>query len=74
MDDLEAAGLIRQQGRRTGGLGQPATLYCINPQGAYAIGANVGRQDLQLLLMDFGGEVIEKYPTNLTCRMRIFIR
>lgn len=60
VDDLAAAGLIREQGRRTGGLGQPATLYCINPQGAYAIGANVGRRDLQLLLMDFGGEVIEK--------------
>jgi predicted NBD/HSP70 family sugar kinase len=60
IDDLEQAGLVRQQGKRKGGLGQPSTLYAINPQGAYSIGVNVGRRDIQLLLMDFGGVVIEK--------------
>ncbi len=57
VDDLEQAGLVRQLGRRTGGLGQPSTLYGINPAGAYAIGVNVGRRDIQMLLMDFGGAI-----------------
>lgn len=60
VDDLEAAGLVRAEGRRLGGLGQPSTLYAIDPKGAYSIGVNVGRRDIQLLLMDFGGTVLHK--------------
>lgn len=60
IDDLEVAGLVRPEGRRLGGLGQPSMLYTINPQGAYSIGVNVGRRDIQLLLVDFGGVVIKK--------------
>ena len=60
VDDLEAAGMVQQMGKVQRGLGQPSTMYAINPQGAYAIGANVGRSDVQLLLMDFAGTVIGK--------------
>lgn len=67
IDDLDAAGLVRQQGRRLGGLGQPSMLYTINPQGAYSIGVNVGRQNMQLLLMDFGGVVIKKIAHEFDC-------
>lgn len=58
IDELDRTGLIARTGRRLGGKGQPSTLYAIEPQGAYSIGVKVGRWDLELLLMDFGGEVI----------------
>jgi predicted NBD/HSP70 family sugar kinase len=60
IDDLEQAELVRRQGLRTGGLGQPSMLYAINPRGAYAIGVNVGWRDVQILLMDFGGTIMER--------------
>jgi len=66
VDDLEAAGLVQQMGKVQRGLGQPSTMYAINPEGAYSIGANVGRSDVQLLLMDFGGTVIGKVAHEFT--------
>lgn len=60
IDDLEAAGMVEQKGKIQRGLGQPSTMYAINPTGAYSIGVNVGRSDIQVLLMDFGGSVIGK--------------
>ncbi len=35
VDDLEQSELVIREGRRLGGLGQPSTLYAINPAGAY---------------------------------------
>lgn len=60
VDDLEQAGLVMREGRRTGGKGQPSTLYVLNPRGAYSIGVKVGRRGVELLLMDFGGRVLHK--------------
>ncbi|HOY24225.1 MAG TPA: ROK family transcriptional regulator [Cellvibrio sp.] len=60
IDDLETAGMVEQKGKIQRGLGQPSTMYAINPTGAYSIGVNVGRSDIQVLLMDFGGSVIGK--------------
>lgn len=60
IDDLEVAGMVEQKGKIQRGLGQPSTMYAINPTGAYSIGVNVGRSDIQVLLMDFGGSVIGK--------------
>jgi len=60
VDDLEQTGLVRREGRRLGGKGQPSTLYALNPHGAYAIGAKVGRRGVELLLMDFGGRTQHK--------------
>lgn len=60
IDDLETAGLVEQRGKLQRGLGQPSTMYGINPKGAFSIGVNVGRNDIQILLMDFGGNVIGK--------------
>lgn len=60
IDDLEVTGLVEQRGKLQRGLGQPSTMYSINPKGAFSIGVNVGRNDIQILLMDFGGNVISK--------------
>lgn len=58
VDELEQSNLIIRRGRRVGGQGQPSTLYSIDPKGAYSIGVKVGRHNMQLLLMDFGGAVL----------------
>ena len=60
VDYLDNVGLVVKSGRRLGGIGQPSTMYVINPTGAYSIGIKVGRQDIELLLMDFGGSILEK--------------
>lgn len=60
IDDLDRVGLVSRRGRRLGGKGQPSIMYSIDPQGAYSIGVKVGRSDLEMLLMDFGGEVIAR--------------
>lgn len=64
IDDLDSVGLVFRRGRRVGGKGQPSMIYSIDPRGAYSIGVKVGRSDLEMLLMDFGGEVIARlsYP------------
>ncbi len=61
VDDLEHAALVVREGRRLGGLGQPSTLYSLNAAGAYSIGIKIGRRDLELLLMNFKGTVLESY-------------
>ena len=60
VDSLDNTGLVAKGGRRLGNIGQPSTMYVINPKGAYSIGVKVGRQDIELLLMDFGGAILEK--------------
>ena len=37
---------MRPVGKRTGSRGQPATLLCLNPEGAYAIGVKLGRRSV----------------------------
>lgn len=60
VDEMEAEGLVMREGRRLGGKGQPSTLYAIDPKGAFSIGIKVARRELELLLMDFGGTIVEK--------------
>lgn len=57
---LEQQHLIRSLGKRSGGRGQPATLLALNAGGAYSIGVKVGRRSLAALLVDFGGEILER--------------
>lgn len=66
IDDLEQAGLVEQRGKIQRGLGQPSTMYALNPKGAYSIGVNAGRNDIQILLMDFCGNVLSKVAHEFT--------
>ena len=56
--ELEAAGLIRSEGKRQGDRGQPATLIGLAPDGAYSLGVKIGRRSLDTILVDFAGKVI----------------
>lgn len=61
LDDLEGAGLLKRgAARRGGGRGQPATPIYANPEGAYAIGAEIGWERIEVALTDFTGRVVER--------------
>lgn len=60
VQELEAAGLIRSDGKRQGDRGQPATLLRLDPGGAYSVGVKIGRRSLDTILVDFSGRVIEQ--------------
>ncbi|KUR70943.1 hypothetical protein AQZ52_13470 [Novosphingobium fuchskuhlense] len=50
-------GLLRTAGMQRGGRGQPATRLVINAEGAHAIGINVDRDHITMVLADFAGTV-----------------
>ncbi len=56
VDELETGGLLVPAGKRTGGMGQPATIYRINGARGYTVGVEVGRSGLTLVLLNFDGE------------------
>jgi len=53
--------LLQISGKRhEGQRGQPATLYKLNPSGAYGIGVRVDRTWIQSVLIDFDGSVLSR--------------
>lgn len=54
---LMARNLVRENGRRRGGRGQPATEIAINPDGGFSIGVNIDRDHLSVVLIDLSGAV-----------------
>lgn len=57
VDELEAAGFVKQIGKRFGQRGSPSILYRLAPERIYSIGIKVGRRALEAVLVDFAGEV-----------------
>ncbi len=57
VDKLAEAGLVQKTRRRMGGVGQPSLMYEINPTGAYSIGIKLSRRGMDLLSINFMGEV-----------------
>lgn len=56
VDELEEEGLLFQAAKRTGGMGQPATIYRINGKRGYTVGVEVGRSDTTIVLLDYDGD------------------
>jgi predicted NBD/HSP70 family sugar kinase len=57
IDHLEGDGLILKGEPQRGKVGQPSVPIFLNPEGAYSIGIGVGRNRLDVQLMDFAGRV-----------------
>lgn len=55
---LAAEGLIEEAGQRRGGRGQPATNLAVNKAACYALGVNIDRDHITLVLVNFAGEVL----------------
>ena len=54
---LEADGLVRKLEPVRGKVGQPSVPMALNPEGAFSIGIKIGRRSMDMLLVDFGGQV-----------------
>ena len=57
---LEADALVRKLEPVRGKVGQPSVPMALNPDGAYSIGIKIGRRSLDMLLLDFTGQVRER--------------
>lgn len=57
VDRLIDDGLLAKQARVRGRIGQPSVPIALRPEGAYTIGIKVGRRSLDVLAMDFVGQV-----------------
>jgi predicted NBD/HSP70 family sugar kinase len=57
---LEADGLVRKLEPIRGKVGQPSVPMALNPDGAFSIGIKIGRRSLDMLLLDFTGQVRER--------------
>lgn len=66
VDDLESRGLIEKTGRRSQGVGQPSNIYHINPNCLYSVGIKLGRQNLEFVLSNFGGELLHKQTVDFS--------
>jgi predicted NBD/HSP70 family sugar kinase len=59
-------GLLLRQAAVRGKVGQPSVPLQLNPNGAYSVGVNVGRRHLDVLLINFAGQVIDRSASDYT--------
>ncbi|CAM5786265.1 Serine/threonine protein kinase OS=Rhizobacter sp. Root404 OX=1736528 GN=ASC76_13025 PE=3 SV=1 [Rhizobacter fulvus] len=57
---LEADGLVTKLEPVRGKVGQPSVPMALNPDGAFSIGIKIGRRSMDMLLLDFTGQVRER--------------
>lgn len=57
---LEAEDLVRKLEPVRGKVGQPSVPMALNPDGAFSIGIKIGRRSMDMLLVDFCGQVRER--------------
>ncbi|MGC3996713.1 MAG: ROK family transcriptional regulator [Anaeromyxobacter sp.] len=57
VDTLLEDGLVVKQERVRGRIGQPSVPIALNPEGAFTVGIKVGRRSLDVLALDFLGQV-----------------
>jgi len=57
---LEADELVHKLAPVRGKVGQPSVPMALNPDGAFSVGIKIGRRSLDLLLVDFAGQVRER--------------
>ena len=57
---LEGDGLVVKQAPVRGKVGQPSVPMALNPDGAFSIGIKIGRRGMDMVLVDFTGQVRER--------------
>lgn len=65
VSDLVDERLVVTGERRTGGRGQPPVTLQVDPQGAHAVGFSLDRDHLTGVLVDLGGNVLERVQHEL---------
>jgi predicted NBD/HSP70 family sugar kinase len=61
VESLEESGRLVRAGRRTGGMGQPSTIYKINGGSGCTVGVEIGRDRLICVLLDFDGAILARW-------------
>lgn len=64
MRELEAEDLLMRCEPKRGQVGQPSVPHSLNPDGAYFLGVKIGRRSLDVLLIDFLGEIRHQASEN----------
>lgn len=66
MRHLEGDRLLRREAPQRGRVGQPLVPMSLDPDGAYFVGAKIGRRSFEIVLVDFVGSVrhraVTRYP------------
>lgn len=57
VDRLLDDGLLLKQERVRGKIGQPSVPLSLNPEGAFSVGVQVGRRSMEVLVIDFVGQI-----------------
>jgi predicted NBD/HSP70 family sugar kinase len=57
---LRTDGLIEEAGRRRGGRGQPPIKLRIRPEACHAIGVNIDRDHITMVVVDFSGKMLAR--------------
>ena len=63
--ELQDGGLIRSEGRRRTGRGQPPVELSINPEGGYTVGLQLDHRRLSGVLVNLAGEVRERTESEI---------
>jgi len=58
MSSLLSKGLVHAAGKVQGDMGQPATLFKLEPEGAFGFGVSVNRGGIETLVINFVGEKV----------------
>jgi predicted NBD/HSP70 family sugar kinase len=64
IDRLSMDALVHKLAPLRGKIGQPSVPIALNPDGAFSIGVKIGRRSLDVLLIDFTGEVRQRSSLN----------
>ena len=54
-------GLVTTKGRKYGGVGQPSKQLALNADGAYSVGVKVGRRGIDVVAIDFVGDLTQDH-------------
>ena len=65
VESLEESGRLIRAGRRTGGMGQPATIYKINGNSGCTVGVEIARDRLTCVLLNFDGAILSRWSRGL---------
>ena len=58
VNSLLDEGLLVKREKVRGRIGKPFTPIALNPEGAYSLGVKIGRRSLEVLLVDFCGDIV----------------
>ena len=67
---LVADGMLVEQDKVRGRIGQPMTPLALDPQGAFSVGVKIGRRSVDAVLVDFVGKPIAKWRATYAAPLR----